>query len=80
MSPSIFTIGNSNHPLDRFLALLAQHEVEALGDIRRFPGSRKPPTSAGTTMPPPCRSGAAVHGQDVAFSPNSVVFSCTGDC
>ena len=43
MSPSIFTIGHSNHPLDRFLALLARHEVEVLVDIRRFPGSRKHP-------------------------------------
>jgi uncharacterized protein (DUF488 family) len=43
MSPNIVTIGHSNHPLDRFLALLAQHEVEALVDIRRFPGSRKHP-------------------------------------
>jgi uncharacterized protein (DUF488 family) len=43
MPPSVFTIGHSNHPLDRFLALLARHEVEALADIRRFPGSRKHP-------------------------------------
>jgi uncharacterized protein (DUF488 family) len=43
MSLYLFTIGHSNHPLDRFLALLAQHEVEALVDIRRFPGSRKYP-------------------------------------
>ena len=40
---NLFTIGHSNHPLDRFLALLAQHEVEALVDIRRFPGSIKHP-------------------------------------
>ena len=43
MPPSVFTIGRSNHPLHRFLALLAQHGIEALVDIRRFPGSRKPP-------------------------------------
>ena len=43
MPPAVLTIGHSNHPLDRFLALLAQHEVEALVDIRRFPGSRKHP-------------------------------------
>jgi uncharacterized protein (DUF488 family) len=43
MSPNIVTIGHSNHPLDRFLDLLAQYEVEALVDIRRFPGSRKHP-------------------------------------
>ncbi len=43
MPSAVLTIGHSNHPLDRFLALLGQHEVEALVDIRRFPGSRKHP-------------------------------------
>lgn len=40
---TLFTIGHSTHPLDEFLKLLAQHDVEALADIRRFPGSRKHP-------------------------------------
>jgi uncharacterized protein (DUF488 family) len=39
----LFTIGHSTHPLDGFLKLLARHEIEALADIRRFPGSRKYP-------------------------------------
>src|SRR5215467_10686567 len=39
----LLTIGHSNHPLDRFLALLARHEVEVLADICRFPASRKHP-------------------------------------
>ena len=39
----VLTIGHSNHPLGRFLALLVQREVKALVDIRRFPGSRKHP-------------------------------------
>jgi uncharacterized protein (DUF488 family) len=39
----LFTIGHSTHPLEQFLALLAQHGIEALADIRRFPGSRKYP-------------------------------------
>src|SRR5581483_4820328 len=43
MPPSVLAVGHSNHPLDRFLALLARHGVEALADIRRFPGSRKHP-------------------------------------
>jgi hypothetical protein len=30
MPPSVLTIGHSNHPLERFLALLARHGVEAL--------------------------------------------------
>src|SRR5262249_61983691 len=41
--PAVLTIAHSTHPLERFLALLAQHGIEALVDIRRFPGSRKHP-------------------------------------
>jgi uncharacterized protein (DUF488 family) len=43
MPPTIFTIGHSNHPIERFLGLLAQHQIEALADIRRYPGSKKFP-------------------------------------
>src|SRR2546421_10532889 len=43
MSPQLFTIGHSTHPLDRFLDLLTSHGIEVLADIRRFPGSRKFP-------------------------------------
>lgn len=32
----LLTIGHSTHPLDRFLALLAQHNIKALVDIRHF--------------------------------------------
>lgn len=39
----LFTIGHSTHPLDGFLGLLARHGIEALADIRRFPGSKKYP-------------------------------------
>lgn len=39
----LFTIGHSTHPLDDFLGRLARHHIEALVDIRRFPGSRKHP-------------------------------------
>jgi uncharacterized protein (DUF488 family) len=39
----LFTIGHSTHSLDAFLELLTGHRIEALADIRRFPGSRKFP-------------------------------------
>jgi uncharacterized protein (DUF488 family) len=62
MPPAVLTIGHSNHPLDRFLALLAQHEVEALVDIRRSPGSRKHPhfsrDNLAVALP---KSGVAYH-------------------
>jgi len=43
MPPELFTVGHSTHPLDVFLKLLARHGIEALADVRRFPGSRKYP-------------------------------------
>jgi uncharacterized protein (DUF488 family) len=43
MAESIFTIGHSNHPLERFVGLLCEHGVEAIADVRRFPGSRRFP-------------------------------------
>jgi uncharacterized protein (DUF488 family) len=36
----VFTLGHSTHAIERFCALLAEHDVRALADVRRFPGSR----------------------------------------
>ncbi|WP_029035201.1 DUF488 family protein [Salinimicrobium terrae] len=41
--PRIWTIGHSTHPLEEFLEWLQSHNIEALVDIRRYPGSRKYP-------------------------------------
>jgi uncharacterized protein (DUF488 family) len=38
-----FTIGHSTHPLDAFAALLAQHRVERVADVRRTPRSGRHP-------------------------------------
>lgn len=43
MPLQLFTVGHSNHPIDGFVRLLALHGIEALADVRRFPGSRKHP-------------------------------------
>lgn len=43
MKPEFHSIGHSNGSLERLLGLLARHRIEALVDIRRFPGSRKFP-------------------------------------
>ena len=41
MNPScIFTIGHSTHPLEAFVALLRQHGITALADVRSSPFSR----------------------------------------
>jgi uncharacterized protein (DUF488 family) len=40
---NIFSIGHSTHPIEQFLGLLAEQDIESLADIRRFPSSRKFP-------------------------------------
>ena len=39
---TIWMIGHSNHPLDRFLEILQQHEIRSILDIRTSPRSRFP--------------------------------------
>ena len=39
----IFTIGHSTHPIEEFLALLSQHEIVALADVRSYPSSKRWP-------------------------------------
>jgi uncharacterized protein (DUF488 family) len=36
----LYTIGHSNHPIDRFIALLQQHGIDAVADVRSTPYSR----------------------------------------
>jgi len=43
MPDTVFTIGHSTHTLERFIALLRQHEITALGDVRSKPYSRLNP-------------------------------------
>jgi uncharacterized protein (DUF488 family) len=37
---NLYTLGHSNHPIERFLALLASQEIATLVDIRSTPASR----------------------------------------
>ena len=38
-----WTIGHSSRPIEVFLALLDEHDIERLADVRRYPGSRAHP-------------------------------------
>ena len=40
---AIWTIGHSTRELADFLAVLRAHEISALADVRRFPGSKRYP-------------------------------------
>ena len=39
----VWTIGHSTRPFEEFTELLAEHQIQHLIDIRRFPGSRRFP-------------------------------------
>lgn len=43
MSSLLYTIGHSDHPLDGFLALLHEHGISAIADVRSQPYSRRHP-------------------------------------
>lgn len=40
---TLWTIGHSNRSIEQFLEMLASQRIEALADVRRFPGSRRLP-------------------------------------
>jgi uncharacterized protein (DUF488 family) len=43
VAPRLYTIGHSTRALEELLGLLAEHGVEVLVDVRRYPGSRRNP-------------------------------------
>lgn len=40
---SVFTIGHSTRSIEEFIALLKEHDIQLLIDVRRYPGSRRHP-------------------------------------
>jgi uncharacterized protein (DUF488 family) len=40
---TVWTLGHSTKTWDEFLAMLSAHRLEAIADVRRFPGSRRHP-------------------------------------
>jgi uncharacterized protein (DUF488 family) len=58
MGTTIWTIGHSTRPLNTIMAQLARYQVEAVADVRRFPGSRSQPQYAQAAL----RSALAGNG------------------
>lgn len=40
MNAVVYTIGHSNHPIERFVSLLQQHGIQVVADVRSKPASR----------------------------------------
>jgi uncharacterized protein (DUF488 family) len=47
---TIWTIGHSTRTLEEFLGLLGEYRIEAIADVRRFPGSRRYPYFASDAL------------------------------
>ena len=43
MKGTVYTIGHSTHPIERFVQLLTRHEITAVADVRSQPYSRMTP-------------------------------------
>jgi len=54
----LFTIGYSNHEIEEFVALLREHEIEAIADVRSSPYSRFTPSTTGNRSPTHCAASA----------------------
>ena len=57
----ILTIGHSTRPMEEFLSLLAEHGVQRLVDVRRFPGSRRFPQYGSDAL------AASLRGEGIAY-------------
>lgn len=59
--PIVYTLGTSNRTWDEFLGLLRHHEIAAVADVRRSPGSRFEHFRHEKLAPPLEAAGTAYH-------------------
>ena len=62
--PHVFTLGHSNHPIEKFVALLGAHGVRLVADVRSQPYSRFQPQFRRE----PLRAALAAAGIDYSFT------------
>jgi len=59
--PALYTIGHSTHPLEEFIALLKQADIDFVVDVRTIPRSRTNPQFNHDTLP------AALDAADIRY-------------
>jgi uncharacterized protein (DUF488 family) len=57
----IYTVGHSNHPLEKFFSLLEQYHITAIADVRSTPYSRRNPQFNSKTL------AAALEAEGIAY-------------
>jgi uncharacterized protein (DUF488 family) len=79
---TVYTIGHSTRTAEELIALLKEHGVETVVDVRRFPGSRRHPHFGGAALEAALREagigyahaealGGRRHSEKAADSPNT---------
>lgn len=63
---TVWTIGHSTRTLQEFLDLLADYRIEAVADVRRFPGSRRHPHFASEAL----AASLPTHGLSYQWIPS----------
>ena len=58
----VWTVGHSNRTGEDFLHLLQAHRIEAVADVRRFPGSRKHPQFASEALAASLQAHGIAYG------------------
>jgi uncharacterized protein (DUF488 family) len=59
----IFTIGHSTHPIETFVGLLRDADIELVADVRRYPGSRRNPQFGAESL------AASLAAADIGYEP-----------
>ena len=62
-SKTVFTVGHSTLPIERFLQLLATYRIEQLADVRTVPRSRRNPQFNADTL------GESLNGAGIVYVP-----------
>lgn len=65
MLSTVWTVGHSSRPLTHFLDLLVRYRIEAIADVRRFPGSKRQPAYAQS----PLQASLARRGIEYVWLP-----------
>ncbi len=48
---TIYTVGHSNHPIEKFIGMLTAHDIELVADVRTIPRSRHNPQYNSDSLP-----------------------------
>lgn len=75
MSSELYTIGHSNLSTEQFIALLAQHKIEAVADVRSHPYSRYLPHFNYQNLPKKLQSKGIKYvflGKELGARPNNL--------